>query len=131
SSRQRRPSRQSTPPIPRLTRATGNGEGEGIKARASKPRWVASFAQSHVLDGVHDSNFAVLVAISVEVARIPFNCAGFDDSVVVFAVVIPAEPQYDIPRGKWEFLHRKLLARYFNNVDCHLCSRPRYLHKHQ
>src|SRR5207248_11043748 len=44
---------------------------------------------SHVLDGIHDSHFAVLVAISVEVVRIPFNCAGFDDRVVVFAVVIP------------------------------------------
>jgi hypothetical protein len=59
-----------------------------------------------------------LVAISVEVVRIPFNCAGFDDRVVVFVVVIPAKPKYDIPRVKWEFLHRKLLAHYFNNVDC-------------
>jgi hypothetical protein len=69
----------------------------------------------------------VLVAISEQVVSIPFNCAGFDDRVVVFAVVIPANPKYDIPRVKWEFLYRKLLARYFSNVDCHLCLRNQEL----
>ena len=60
-----------------------------------------------------------------------FNCAGFDDRAVVFAVVIPAKPQHDIPRAKWECLHLKLLARYFNNVDCHLCLRRWDLHKQE
>ena len=57
----------------------------------------ASFAQSHVLEGIHDSRCAVFEAIIVELVLIPFNCVGFDDRVVVFAVVIPAKPQHDIP----------------------------------
>jgi len=65
-----------------------------------------------------------------ELVPIPFNCAGFDGRVVVFAVVIPAKPQNDIPRGQWECRRQKLLARYFNDVDCHLCSRRWDLHKH-
>jgi hypothetical protein len=100
---------------------------EGIKARAR----AASFAQSHVLEGIHDSRFAVSEAIVVEFVLIPFNCVGFDDRVVVLAVVIPAKPQQDISGGPWECLRQKLLARYFNNVDCHLCSRRWDLHKQQ
>src|SRR5262249_60931240 len=70
--------------------------------------------------------------ILVERLLIPFKCARFDDRVVVFAVVIPAKPQDDIRRGPWEFLLKKLVARYFSNIDCHtLCLRRWDLHKHQ
>ena len=91
-----------------------------MAARAGKPQ---AFHQTVTIaflsliaermEAGHDGDFAVFVAISVEAVSIPFNCAGFDDRVVVFAVVITAKPQYDIPRAKWELLHRKLLARYF------------------
>jgi hypothetical protein len=91
----------------------------------------SSFAQSHVLDGIHDSHFAVLVAILVEIVLIPFNCAGFDDRAVLFAVIIPAKPQDDIRRGPWEFCLKKLIARYFSNIDRHLCLHRRDLHKHE
>src|SRR6516162_7951933 len=84
--------------------------------------YVLSFVPAeHILDGIHDGRISVFVAIAVKLLLILFDCFGFDDRVVAFAVVVPAKPQLDLPLGPRELLHQNLLARYFRNVDCHLC----------
>src|SRR5262249_28901156 len=47
-----------------------------------------------------------------------FDCLGFDDRVVALAVVVSAKPHHKVARGIRGFLHHKLLARYFSNVQC-------------
>jgi len=105
------------------------------------PRWreatrgggrVLSFVPAeHILDGIHDGRISVFVAIAVKLLLILFDCFGLDDRVAAFAVVVPAKPQLDLPLGPRELLHQNLLARYFSNVDCHLCLRCRHLHKQE
>jgi len=54
-----------------------------------------------------------------------FDCLGFDDRVVAHAVEISGKHQNDVARGRVEFPHLKLLARYFSKVQRLLC----YLHR--
>src|SRR6516225_8021805 len=81
--------------------------GAGAKSpKIRGPRWreatrgggrVLSFVPAeHILDGIHDGRIAVFVAIVVKLLLILFDCFGFDDRVVAFAVVVPAKPQHDL-----------------------------------
>src|SRR6516225_1420511 len=59
---------------------------------------VLSFVPAeHILDGIHDGRISVFVAIAVKLLLILFDCFGFDDRVVAFAVVVPAKPQLRPP----------------------------------
>jgi len=89
---------------------------------------VNSFVEAeHVLDGIHDGRFAVLVAILGNLLLILlFRVRRWS---VASALVVPAKPQHHVPVGPGELAPHNLLARYFNNIDCHLCLHRRDLHK--
>ena len=58
---------------------------------------VSSFVEAEdVLDGLHEGHVGVCVAILVDLVLIRFNCVGFDNRDVAFAVVITDKQQQDI-----------------------------------